>query len=153
MICGLFVYPHDVHGFGGMEKELLKMGKCNVCIRHPKRYAEGGTTHQIEHLKSHQVTEQGPMPSIASISAIQKALATTTPRLNFNIDTFKQVLIQCMIDSHISFRLTTPFIFMFNFFFSYCNSTLLLVIGYHIFILCKYTLLLIYSHLLIIFHF
>ena len=82
-----------------------KYWKCVLCTR-TKRYADDSTKHPIDHLrKVHRLTEQGPIPQLdTSNSAIHRAFNTTVPQINFNIDIFKQLLLQWMVHYHVSFR-------------------------------------------------
>ncbi|KAF8430176.1 hypothetical protein EV426DRAFT_580238 [Tirmania nivea] len=82
------------HGDAVMENG-CKYWKCNICRRHPKRYADGSTKHPIEHLKTHRMTEHGLMPVVdLSTSAIHQAFGVTIPRIQFNLPVFQQLLVQ-----------------------------------------------------------
>ncbi|KAF8418288.1 hypothetical protein EV426DRAFT_619566 [Tirmania nivea] len=60
--------------------------------RQAKRYADGSTKHLIQYLQGHRMTENGP------------AFGNSTPKIQFNSDVFKQLLVQWMVLSNISFR-------------------------------------------------
>src|SRR5258706_15103960 len=68
--------------------------QCNLCKRNPKRYADGSTKHPIEHLKLHRMTETGPMEADTSTSIIRQAFGNSIPKIQFNADVFKQLLVQ-----------------------------------------------------------
>lgn len=82
--------------------------KCSLCPpRHAKQYADSSTKHQIEHLRTHRLTEHGLIPTQAAgseaPSIIRQAFGNSHPRIHFNIDLFKDLLLQWMILSNISF--------------------------------------------------
>ena len=75
--------------------------QCKLCTRNPQRYADGSTKHPITHLKLHRMTKDSPMPDIdPATSIIARSFGAATPRINFNIDLFKQILIQWIVDCH-----------------------------------------------------
>ena len=79
--------------------------QCNLCTHNPQRYADGSTKHPIGHLKLHRLSKNGPIPDVnPNTSIIARAFGATTPRINFNIDIFKQILIQWIVTCHISFN-------------------------------------------------
>ena len=50
------------------------------------------------------MTKDGLMPDINPVtSVIARSFGAATPRIEFNIDLFKQILIQWIVDCHISF--------------------------------------------------
>jgi len=64
---------------------------------------EGSTKHPIDHLRSHRMTVHGPLDPAAGASIIQ-AFENTSPKIQFNLDVFKQLLVQWMVECHISSR-------------------------------------------------
>ena len=78
--------------------------QCKLCKRNPKRYVDGSTKHPIDHLRFHQLSEAGPIELEAGANILRQAFGNSTPKIQFNIDVFKQLLIQWIISSHISFR-------------------------------------------------
>ena len=51
------------------------------------------------------MTKDGPVPDVdPATSIIARSFGATTPRINFNIDLFKQILIQWIVDCHNSFN-------------------------------------------------
>ena len=87
--------------------EVIDNGKrywrCNLCKTNPKQYADRSTKHPIEHLKSHRMTENGPL-EIPDNNIIRQAFGSTVPKIQFNLDIFKQLLIQWIVKCNISFR-------------------------------------------------
>ena len=75
--------------------------QCKLCRTNPKRYADGSTKHPIEYLKGHRMSESGP---IMATIAIQQAFVTSSTRIQFNLDVFKQLLTQWIITSNTSFH-------------------------------------------------
>ena len=90
--------------------------RCNLCpSRHAKQYADSSTKHQIEHLlQNHQLNEHGSIPPTGSgpPSIIRQAFGNSHPRIQFNIDLFKDLLLRWMILSNISFA-QVCFLFLF----------------------------------------
>ena len=78
--------------------------RCRLCRHNPKQYACGSTKHPIEHLRTHRLTERGPMEPESSNSIIRQAFGNSLPRIRFNSDVFKQLLVQWIVLCHISFR-------------------------------------------------
>ena len=78
--------------------------QCKLCRRNPKRYADGSTKHPIKHLRTHKLTENGPMDENGSSSLIRQAFGNSIPKIHFNADVFKQLLVQWLVTSNISFR-------------------------------------------------
>ena len=70
--------------------------ECKLCRNNPKKYVEGSTKHPIDHLKlSHRMTAKGLLdPNAANgTSLICQAFGTNTPKLHFNSDIFKQLMV------------------------------------------------------------
>ena len=82
--------------------------QCRLCTNRntPKKYIEGSTKHPIDHLKLiHRLTAQGPLDSGASsASIIRQAFGNSSLKIHFNVDVFKQLLVQWMVECHVSFR-------------------------------------------------
>lgn len=79
--------------------------QCRVCRPgHAKKYADSSTKHPIQHLRTHRLTEYGPMELSTGPGIIQQAFGNSSPKIQFNIDVFKQLLIQWMVSCHINFR-------------------------------------------------
>ena len=82
--------------------------KCGLCVRNPKRYADGSTKHPIDHLTTcHRMTENGPITvsaSNTSDSPLMKSFNLSTEKLHFNFDMFQKLLINWIVHCHISFR-------------------------------------------------
>ena len=77
--------------------------KCNLC-KSNKRYGDGSTKHPIEHLqRDHKMTRNGPVDTPAT-NIIRQAFGSATPKIQFNLEVFKQLLAQWMVGSNISFR-------------------------------------------------
>jgi len=69
--------------------------RCRLCRNNPKQYACGSTRHLIEHLRTqHRHTERGIQEPDSQNSIIRQAFGNSIPRIQFNKDTFKQLLIQ-----------------------------------------------------------
>ena len=84
-----------------------KYWECKLCRNNPKKYVEGSTKHPIDHLKlSHRMTAKGLLdPNAANgTTLIRQAFGTNTPKLQFNSDIFKQLMVQWMVECHVSFR-------------------------------------------------
>ena len=82
-----------------------KYWQCKLCRNNPKKYVEGSTKHPIDHLKhSHRMSAQGLLDATASTSLIRQAFGTNSPKLQFNSDVFKQLIVQWMVECHVSFR-------------------------------------------------
>lgn len=78
--------------------------QCNHCpTNHMKRYADTSIKHQIEHLKRHQINEHGPILLSGQPSMIEQAFGHSAPRIQFNHDLFKDLLLRWIIQSNISF--------------------------------------------------
>ena len=81
--------------------------QCSLCPpSRPKRYADSSTKHQIEHLRSHhRMTKFGQLsPRSSEVpNIIRQAFGNSRPRIHFNSDLFKDLLIRWMIQSNISF--------------------------------------------------
>jgi len=79
--------------------------RCGLCRNNPKQYSCGSTRHPIEHLRTqHRFTERGILEPDSQNSIIRQAFGNSIPRIQFNKDTFKQLLIQWVVLCHISFR-------------------------------------------------
>ena len=76
-----------------------------MCRNNPKQYACGSTRHPIDHLRTqHRRTERDILEPDSQNSIIRQAFGNSIPRIQFNKDFFKQLLIQWIVLCHVSFR-------------------------------------------------
>jgi hypothetical protein len=93
-----WVYQHGTIGRDPRGKEFWQ---CNYCPR-AKRYADGSTKHQKDHLHiQHRIGEDGPLPDTTDI--LQRAFQNSAPRVSFNDHIFRDLLLRWIVICNVSF--------------------------------------------------
>lgn len=69
-------------------------------------YVDSSTRHPMDHLKNkHRIVESGKLPLLGQRSSvIPQAFGNSSPRIQFNITVFRQLLLQWILLCNISFR-------------------------------------------------
>ena len=62
-----------LHGLRYAIAQAVQNWRCRLCPHHPKQYACGSTKHPIEHLRTHRLTDKGPIEAESSNSIIRQA--------------------------------------------------------------------------------